>query len=218
VSLSPLFPSKTNADDGGYIGCSQARARAEYKSSMAGVCARTHTRRTYGEMSIEMRLQNREAALERRMRYTRRRKHVPGVEVVSRKIDESTETTKHRGEELVSAAAGPDFRTAMIDATITGLEDAGAQIQMTCRVVGADRPRAAAPLVAGSCIFGPGLLLGDQALHELGALVLVGFDTFVQQHFTNLRDGPLFLISDLLNVAPQFRVHSEYQKACSRHL
>jgi hypothetical protein len=32
----------------------------------------------------------------------------------------------------------------------------------------------------------------------------------VQQHLTNLRDGPLFLISDLLNVAPQFRIHSEY--------
>jgi hypothetical protein len=45
-----------------------------------------------------------------------------GVEVVSRKIGESTETTKYRGEELVSAAAAPDFRTAMIHATITGLD------------------------------------------------------------------------------------------------
>jgi hypothetical protein len=45
-----------------------------------------------------------------------------GVEVVSRKIDGSIETRKCRGEELVSAAATPDFRTAMIHAAITGLE------------------------------------------------------------------------------------------------
>jgi hypothetical protein len=42
--------------------------------------------------------------------------------VVSRKIYGSIETRKYRGEELVSAAAAPDFRTAMIHAAITGLE------------------------------------------------------------------------------------------------
>ena len=56
---------------------------------------------------------------------------------------------------------------------------AGAQIQMTCRVVGADRAQAAAPPVAGSCIFDPSLLLGDQALHELGPFLLVGLDVIV---------------------------------------
>lgn len=69
---------------------------------------------------------------------------------------------------------------------------------------------AAAPPVAGSCIFDPSFLLGDQALNKLGPLLLVGLNPFVQQHLTDLRDGPLFLISDLLNVAPQFRIHSEY--------
>jgi len=42
--------------------------------------------------------------------------------VVSRKIDGSIETRKYRGEELVSAAAAPDFRTARIHAAIAGLE------------------------------------------------------------------------------------------------
>ena len=65
--------------------------------------------------------QNREAALERGMR-TRREKTRYGVEVVIRQIDASIETKKYRGEGLVSTAAGPDFRTAMIHATITGLE------------------------------------------------------------------------------------------------
>src|ERR1035437_5732516 len=49
ASLSALFPSKTNADIGGYIGGSLARAKAEYTTSMAGVCAPTHTRRTNDE-------------------------------------------------------------------------------------------------------------------------------------------------------------------------
>jgi len=53
---------------------------------------------------------------------------------------------------------------------------AGSQIHMTCRVVGADRPQAAAPPVAGSCIFDPSLLLGNQALHELGSFLLVGLE------------------------------------------
>jgi hypothetical protein len=49
ASLGALFPSKTNADIGGYIGGSLARAKAEYTTSMAGVCAPTHTRRTNDE-------------------------------------------------------------------------------------------------------------------------------------------------------------------------
>jgi hypothetical protein len=56
-----------------------------------------------------------------------------------------------------------------------------------------------------SWVFDPGLLLGDQALHELGPFPLVGLDTFVQQHLADLRDGPLFLIGDSLNVSPQRR-------------
>jgi hypothetical protein len=39
---------------------------------------------------------------------------------------------------------------------------------------------------ARSWVFDPGLLLGDQALHELGPFLLVGLDAFVQQHFTDL--------------------------------
>jgi hypothetical protein len=58
---------------------------------------------------------------------------------------------------------------------------------------------------AGLWVLDPGLLLGHQALHELGPFLLVGLDPFVQQHLTNLRDGPLFLISDSLNVSPQRR-------------
>jgi len=40
----------------------------------------------------------------------------------SAKIDGSIETKKYRGERLVSSAARPAFRAAMIHATITGLE------------------------------------------------------------------------------------------------
>jgi hypothetical protein len=32
-------------------------------------------------------------------------------------------TRKYRGQGLVAVAAGPDFRTAMIHATITGLKE-----------------------------------------------------------------------------------------------
>jgi hypothetical protein len=71
---------------------------------------------------------------------------------------------------------------------------AGSQIHMTCRVVGADRPQAAAPPVAGSCIFDPSLLLGDQALHELGPFFLVGLNTFVKEHFADLRQSPLLVV------------------------
>ncbi|MBZ5550727.1 MAG: hypothetical protein LAO22_22670 [Acidobacteriia bacterium] len=56
------------------------------------------------------------------MRYTGREKTRSGFGVVIRKIDGGIETRKYRGEGLVSAAAGPDFRRAMIDATVSGLE------------------------------------------------------------------------------------------------
>jgi hypothetical protein len=49
ASLSALFPSKTNADIGGYIGGSLARAKAEYTTSMAGVRTPPYTRRTHDE-------------------------------------------------------------------------------------------------------------------------------------------------------------------------
>jgi len=41
VGLSTLLQSKTNADEDGCIGCSQVRAKAEYKSSVASLCAHT---------------------------------------------------------------------------------------------------------------------------------------------------------------------------------
>jgi hypothetical protein len=48
-----------------------------------------------------------------------------------------------------------------------------AQIQMTCAVVGAVRPRSTSASCGRLCIFDPSLLLGDQALHELGPFLLV---------------------------------------------
>jgi len=64
--------------------------------------------------------------------------------------------------------------------------------------------------VARSRVFDPGLLLGDQALHELGPFLLVSLDALVQQHLTDLRDGPLLLIRNLLNVPPELGADSEY--------
>src|ERR1019366_1097887 len=46
VGLSTLLQSRTNTDDDGCIGGSQARVKTECKWSMAGVCAHTDTRRT----------------------------------------------------------------------------------------------------------------------------------------------------------------------------
>jgi hypothetical protein len=45
------------------------------------------------------------------------------VEVAISKTVGRIETTKYRGAELLCAAVGSDFRTAMIHATITGLEE-----------------------------------------------------------------------------------------------
>jgi len=44
------------------------------------------------------------------------------VEVVICKFDGSIEIGNYRDARLVSAAVGPDFRTAMIRTTISGLE------------------------------------------------------------------------------------------------
>ena len=55
----------------------------------------------------------------------------------------------------------------------------------------------------------PSLLLSDQALHELGALLLVGLDAFVEQHFTNLAQGSLFLFGNPLEVTFQVRIEPE---------
>jgi hypothetical protein len=60
-------------------------------------------------------------------------------------------------------------------------------MQMTCGVVEAVWSRAAAPPVAGSCIFDPSLLPGDQALHELGPFPLVGLHALACQQLADLR-------------------------------
>lgn len=49
LGLGTLLHSRTKADDDGRMGCSQARAQDESKSSMASGCPHTYTRRTYGE-------------------------------------------------------------------------------------------------------------------------------------------------------------------------
>ena len=56
-----------------------------------------------------------------------------------------------------------------------------AQIQMICAVVGAVRPRSTSASCGRLCIFDPGLLLGDQALHELGPFLLVGLHAIVER-------------------------------------
>jgi len=57
------------------------------------------------------------------MRYYRRIRRAFWVEVMISTIDESIEARKYRGKALVSAAGGSDFRTTMIHATMTGLEE-----------------------------------------------------------------------------------------------
>ena len=41
--------------------------------------------------------------------------------------------------------------------------------------------------MAGSCIFEPSLLLGNQVLHELGTFLLVGLHALRQEQLANLR-------------------------------
>ena len=43
-------------------------------------------------------------------------------------------------------------------------------------------------------VFDPGLLLGDQASHELGPFLPRGFNTFVQEHLDDLRESPLLIV------------------------
>ena len=54
-----------------------------------------------------------------------------------------------------------------------------------CHAVGAVCSQAAAPPVVGSCIFDPGLLLGNWALHELGPFLLVGRHALAQRQLAN---------------------------------
>ena len=64
-----------------------------------------------------------EDSKQRRMRYYPKREILFWVEVVISKISGSIEVRKYRREGLVSAAAGRDFRTALIDTTVSGLEE-----------------------------------------------------------------------------------------------
>jgi len=57
---------------------------------------------------------------------------------------------------------------------------------------------------------GPQLLLGDRALDEFGSFFLVGLTALVQEHFAHLRNRPLLVFSDPLDVLPQGLVHSEF--------
>lgn len=49
--------------------------------------------------------------------------------------------------------------------------------------------------------FDSGLLFCDQALHELGTVLLVGLHSFMQQHLADLSDSSLFLVRNSLNVS-----------------
>jgi hypothetical protein len=57
----------------------------------------------------------------------------------------------------------------------------------------------------------PQFLLGDQALHEFGSFLLIGLNALVQEHFAHLRNRPLLVLSDPLDVLPQGLVHSEFR-------
>jgi len=98
LGLSALLCSRTNANRDGRIRCGQIPAETEYKSSTAGVYSHTDTRRTHGECQADC------------------------THAIFCAWKDAVENRKDRGEELVSVAAGPDFRTAMIHATVTGLE------------------------------------------------------------------------------------------------
>jgi hypothetical protein len=54
----------------------------------------------------------------------------------------------------------------------------------------------------------PHLLFRNEPLHELGALFLVGVDSFVEQHLADLRNISLLIISNPLNFALKFRVNA----------
>ena len=53
--------------------------------------------------------------------------------------------------------------------------------------------------------FNPGLLLGDQALHEVGPFLLVGLHTLRREQLANLRNAPRFTVRDSLNLILQIR-------------
>jgi hypothetical protein len=61
---------------------------------------------------------------------------------------------------------------------------------------------------AASRFFDPGLLLGNQALHKLRALLLGGLDTFLKKHLANLRQNPLLIVRYALQLTLEFRSDS----------
>jgi hypothetical protein len=54
-----------------------------------------------------------------------------------------------------------------------------------------------------SRFFDPGLLLGDQALDELGLVLLVGLHSFGQRQFASLRNAPGLAVCDSLTLVLQ---------------
>jgi hypothetical protein len=76
-----------------------------------------------------------------------------------------------------------------------------AKVRKDTSVVSHNKPSPArAPPVARSRDFDPGLLLGDQALYELGPVLLVGLGTLRQEQFANLRNAPRLNVCDPLGM------------------
>ena len=109
VGLSILLRSRTNAGDRGCIGCSQARAKAGYKSSMAGVCARTHTSEHTASINSRRATYCNRGHRPKRERVAGNalptRESLLRIKIRSARFDGSIETKQHREERLVSAAA-----------------------------------------------------------------------------------------------------------------
>jgi hypothetical protein len=118
LGLGTLLHSRTNADDDGRMGCSQARAQAESISSTASVCAHTlilgeHTANINSAGALRFftigdAVRTR-AGGQYRTAHERESAGLLRIGTPSAKIDGSIETRKYRGERLVSSAAGPDF-------------------------------------------------------------------------------------------------------------
>ena len=53
--------------------------------------------------------------------------------------------------------------------------------------------------------FDPGFLPGNQALNKLRPFLLVGLDTFVEEHLANLRQSSLLVVRYPLELALEFR-------------
>ena len=63
----------------------------------------------------------------------------------------------------------------------------------------------------------PLFLFGDEAHHKLGTVFLVSVDAFVEQHFAYLRNIPLFVVRNSLDLTFQFGTNSKRQKLSFRH-